>query len=855
MRRIWPIQWSLRTTATAVAVAAAFVLPRPSPRGAIAAQPAASAPTAAAPTTVAHAVRAVRPPVLDGRDDDAVWRLAPPMQDFRQFDPGEDLPAAFRTEARTAFDDRYLYVHVRAFDPHPDSIAPLLSRRDVKTASDQLKIIIDAYRDRRSGVEMAVNPAGVKRDYSIYSDNVEDVTWDGVWDVATQIDSLGWSAEFRVPFSQLRFNASDSLNFGFGVWRDIARLNERDAWPVYRMSQRTLMSQLGTLVGISGIGTPRRLELMPYSVTRSVPNRVLSTPGNHGEVTGGLDLKAGLGANVTVDATVHPDFGQVEADPAVLNLSAFEIRFDERRPFFQEGAGMYRCQGSCEGVFYTRRIGRTPQLRRSASDPVFTDISAAAKITARLPNGTAFGLVNASTERVRGLDGATIEPQTNYLVLRGLRDFRTGRSQLGFQITDVRRQLDDATDPLLRRSATTALVQGFHRFAQNKWEVVSYAAFNDVRGSQRAIALTQRNSVHLYQRPDHEQRYDSTRTALGGQSASMTLRQVGGRVRYEGYLRYAGAGLEINDLGFVNLVNDMQVKQSIDLRPLRPSRFLRSAFSQVATESHWTTGGLLAAQSLSVHTSGTLHNNWGGALTTSVSDVGGTHCVSCARGGPALRQSPKYTFRVDLIGDPRPSVIPKAAWRFGTSDNGASWYRGGDAAFDARIASRFSGSLGATWDEVTNDQQWVANYGAFLSDTTHFTFARLHQHILSITSRVNWTATPTLSMQLYAQPFVTTGEYSAWRELGQPRAAAYADRFRAFRATPPAGFHVKQFNSNAVVRWEYRPASTLFLVWQQGRSDELSGRGNFVPTRDVRDLFSARPLNTLLLKLSYWFNP
>ncbi len=808
-----------------------------------------------AANTSAQAVRAERAPVLDGRDNDPVWLLAPPMQNFRQFDPGEDLPPSFRTEARAAFDNRYLYVLVRAFDPHPDSIITLLSRRDVKTASDQLKIIIDGYLDRRSGVEMAVNPAGVKRDYVIYSDNVEDGTWDGVWDVATHIDSLGWSAEFRVPFSQLRFNRADTLTFGFGVWRDVARLNERSAWPLYRQSQRTLMSQMGTLTGIADIGTPRRLELMPYSVTRSVPNLPTKPIGNHGEITGGLDLKAGLGANVTVDATLHPDFGQVEADPAVLNLSAFEIRFDERRPFFQEGAGMYRCQGSCEGIFYTRRIGRTPQLRRSSADPLFTDITAAAKLTARFPNGTAFGVVNASTERVGGADGATVEPQTNYLVVRGLRDFRTGRSQLGFQVTDVRRQLDASTDPFLRRSATTALIQGFHRFAQNRWEVVSYTALNDVRGSAQAIALTQRNSVHLYQRPDHEEHYDSTRTSLGGQSMSMTLRQVGGKYRYEGYVRYAGAGLEVNDLGFVNLVNDMQIKQSMDIRPLRPSRYLRSAFSQIATETHWTTGGLRAAQSVSLHTSGTLHNNWGGALTTSMSDFGGTNCVSCARGGPALRQSPKYTFRADLVGDPRPAVVPRAAYRIGNSDMGNSWYRGGDAGLDARVASRLSGSLGVSWDEVTNDQQWVGNYGYFLSDTTHFTFARLHQHILSVTMRANWTATPTLSFQLYGQPFVTTGEYSNWRELNAPRSHAYDDRFRSYRTTAPSGFNVKQFNSNAVLRWEYRPASTLFVVWQQGRAEELGGRGTFVPGRDVRDLFGTRPLNTVLLKLSYWLNP
>jgi hypothetical protein len=805
-------------------------------------------------TSVGRAVRAATPPEIDGRDDDAVWRLAPAMTDFRQFDPGENLPPTFRTEAKVAYDERNLYVLVRAFDPHPDSIASLLSRRDVKTASDQLKIIIDAYKDRRSGVEMAVNPAGVKRDYAIYSDAVEDGTWDGVWDAGTRIDSLGWIAEFRVPLSQLRFTAKDVHEFGFGVWRDVARLNERSAWPVYRMSQRTLMSQLGTVTGIEGIGTPRRLELLPYTVSKSVPNPNVRSGGDHGELTAGLDLKAGVGSHVTVDATINPDFGQVEADPAVLNLSAFEIRFDERRPFFQEGAGLYRCNGPCEGIFYTRRIGRTPQLR-SASDPAFTNISAAAKITGRFDNGVAFGLVDASTERVRGLGGTTVEPRTNYLVARALREMRGGRSQFGLQLTDVRRERDAATDPVLRRTATTLLLQGFHRFARDRWEWMAYSALNNVTGSASAIAATQRNSVHLFQRPDHEETYDSTRTSMGGTVFSTGIKQVGGRTRYENVFRFASTGVELNDLGFVNLINDVSFRQQLDRTQLRPSRFFRSAFSTASFETHWTTGGLLSAQVLSLHTSATLHNNWGGAITSSISDIGGTNCVSCARGGPALRQSQKQGIRFDVVGDPRPALVPRAAYRFGNSDGGRSWYRGADAGIDARVASQFSTSVGLTYDEVTNDQQWIGNYGALPSDTTHYTFARLHQHIFTLTSRVNWTATPTLSLQLYLQPFVTTGDYSQWRALANARDDNYDARFAAYRATAPGGFNVKQFNSNAVLRWEYRPASTVFLVWQQGRLQDALNPGRFVPGRDVRDLFGARPLNTLLLKFSYWFNP
>ncbi len=778
------------------------------------------------------------------------------MTQFQQFDPGEDQPTAFRTEVRAAYDDRYLYVLVRAFDPHPDSIVSLLSRRDVKTSSDQLKIVIDAYHDRRTGVEMAINPAGVKRDYAIYSDNVEDITWDGVWDASARIDSLGWIAEFRVPFSQLRFNVADTHAFGFAVWRDIARRNQRDAWPRYRMSKRTFMSQLGTLYGVEGIGTARRLELLPYAVAKSTPVITGDAHGTHGSLTAGLDLKAGLSPNITVDATINPDFGQVEADPAVLNLSAFEIQFAEQRPFFQEGAGLYRCNGPCEGVFYTRRIGRTPQLHSDASDPAFTHINGAAKLTGRFDNGVAFGVLDASTEQVHGANGATIEPSTNYFVARALRELRGGRTEFGMELTDVRRGLDEATAPRLRRAATSLLLQGYTRFADDKWEWMGYSTLNGVQGTAHAIALTQQSSVHYFQRPDHEATYDSTRTSLSGFAAATGIKQVGGQVRYENFLRYASAGLELNDLGFSQLVNDMSLRQQLDLTQITPHGWFRSAFATTALETHWTTGGLLATQTLSFHNSATLRNNWGAALTATANDFGGTHCVSCARGGPALRQSPKLGVRLDITGDPRPDVVPRLALRAGRSDEGRSHYRGGDLGLDVRIASRFSTSLAGSYDHVVNDQQWIGNYGALRSDTTHYTFANLDQHILALTGRANWTATRTLSLQLYAQPFVSTGAFRQWRQLAAPRANSYDARFARYGdGAVPRGFNVKQFNSNAVLRWEYRPASTLFLVWQQGRTQSDRDLGGFDASRDVGNLFGSRPFNTLLVKYSFWFNP
>ena len=336
-----------------------------------------TAPRTASATT-AIAARALKAPIIDGKADDAVWAAAQPIEGFRTFDPVANGDPRFRTEARVSYDARNLYVLVRAYDPHPDSIVALLSRRDVRTQSEWLKIIIDGYHDRRTGIELSVNPAGVKRDYTIINDVEEDGSWDGVWDVGTRIDSLGWVAEFRVPFSQLRYANERTHTFGFGIWRDVARYNERYSWPVYDRSQSSLASQLGELDGITDIASPRRLEVAPYTVAKSY--NVARTNGyvQRGDATIGADVKYGVTSNLTIDATVNPDFGQVEADPSVLNLSAFETFFPEKRPFFMEGQGLFRfdtqcSDGVCSGLFYSRRIGRSPQLGGTYSDGSLLD--------------------------------------------------------------------------------------------------------------------------------------------------------------------------------------------------------------------------------------------------------------------------------------------------------------------------------------------------------------------------------------------------------------------------------------------------------------------------------------------------
>jgi len=382
------------------------------------------------------ATRAAQPPTIDGKGDDAVWREAPPIREFEEWRPNEGGPPKLPTEAKVAYDAGNLYVLVRCFDPHPDSIITVLARRDYFTPSDMVWLFLDSYHDRRTGFEFGVNPSGVKLDAQIFNDGNEDFAWDAVWDVATRIDSTGWTAEFRIPLSQLPYGRQRSNTFGLTVDRDLYRYAQRVSWPIIRQSQAGFVSQFGEIDGLEVLEAPRRLEAAPYLVTKNVSEFNSTGIGRTQDVTVGGDLKYLVASNLKLDATINPDFGQVEADPGVLNLTAFETFFQERRPFFVQGAGQFQWNVNCtavndcstgQGLVYSRRIGRAPELAGTYSDSTsaaFTTILGAAKLTGRLPGGLTIGALDAVTAHEAGQGGVTIEPATNYGVLRLRQDLR-----------------------------------------------------------------------------------------------------------------------------------------------------------------------------------------------------------------------------------------------------------------------------------------------------------------------------------------------------------------------------------------------------------------------------------------------
>jgi hypothetical protein len=844
---------------TAAAFLAVLQAPATSPRD--------SASTATAPN--ATAVRTEETMSIDGRDSENVWAKAPRYSSFRQFQPRVNIEPSLRTEFRVAYDERNLYVFVRMFDPHPDSIMRALSRRDQRGPSDQVKLLIDSYNDQRSGYEFAVNPDGVKRDYSMSNDGNEDVSWNGVWDVATVVDSLGWTAEFQIPLSQLRYARAAQNRFGFGVWRDIERRTERTSWPLYNPEKSGLSSQLGKLDGLAGLSTARRLEAVPYAVTRNVQRVRASEYSRKQEVAVGGDVKIGLTPNTTLDATINPDFGQVEADPSVVNLTAFETFFSERRPFFVEGTGLYRFQLNCyivvdcstnEGLFYSRRIGRSPALRSlygDAGTPAATSIAAATKLTGRTSGGLAFGLLDAVTRKVDGTEGRTVEPLTNFSVLRAQQDLRGGDAGISVIGTAVNRALDDWSDPFMHRAAYTAGATFRNRFANRQYELAGLFALSRVAGTPEVIWRTQRNSVHYYQQPDDKLEADSTRTSLSGYSAQIKFGKYGGRAtRFETSLLRHSAGFEANDLGFLRRADLTDWSTWAALSSRNANRVWRWAQLNGNHWETWNTSGTRLQNALNFNGHIGLNNNWdfhGGGTVDRLTE---SYCDRCTRGGPLLRASRGFFPWGGFNTDSRKTISGGFWVNLSRGDEGKSHGSYLSPYVNFRFSPQLQLNLGTGFGNDHDNTQWFGNFTE--AGVTHYTFAHLDQQTTSMSMRLNYTATPDLTFEMYAQPFVAKGTYSDVREISAtPGADSYDDRFQPY--TPPGDaqlrFKVTELISNTVVRWEYRPGSTLFVVWQHGRQGpDPRNPFNQSWTRDYGDLFRLHPDNTFLVKVAYWLS-
>ncbi len=843
----------------------------------------------------AIAVRAMpSSPHIDGELNESVWQTAHPFNDFTQREPHEGAPPTEETEVRVLYTDAALYVAVRAWDSRAGEIQAQLTRRDVESPSDWIGIAIDSYRDRRTAFVFMVNPAGVKRDIYFFDDGEEDDSWDAVWDVGTSRDERGWTAEFRIPFSQLRFPDADQHRFGFNVYRQIIRLNEELFWRVPPKAEPGFVSRFGDLAGIEGIRPPQRVEILPYTVlTGTKEPAEAGNPfrdGGNGNASFGGDLKFGLTSNITVDATFNPDFGQVEADPAVVNLTAFETFFPERRPFFNEGIDIFRFSIGLgdgdmenESLFYTRRIGRAPHSQADdrggyAEQVNQTTIYGAAKVSGRTPGGWTVGLLTAVTaeEEAEVIDAAgshfseVVEPRSEYMVGRLARDFRGGLTQVGLFGTAVHRHLPSTLDHL-HNAAYTIGANWNHRFLNDTYSFSGRIVGSRVAGSAEAIERTQRSAAHLYQRPDADHlTLDPTRTSLTGFASQVAFGKTAGDWRFSTGFDTRTPGFESNDLGFMREADRTIQWSWIQRRWQQPGKVFRSFFLNFNQWSAFNYGWDREALGGNVNLNFTLLNYWSGGMGIN-GELEGFSSASL-RGGPGIIRPGNWNIWFHFNSDFRKPLRGGIGGHYWRSPETGSWSWGVTHHMSWRAAGNLDFTVAPGFSRGLNTWQYLETEDVL--GETRYIFGGIEQTTAHMTFRGNLTFTPNLSLQLYMQPFIASGTYDTYSRVVDPNGATWAARMVPFEddqvsidggdvlldfdrdgvsdinlGTPD--FTYLSLRSNAVLRWEYLPGSTVFLVWQHGRSDS-NDRGRFNLGDGLSDLFDADGMNTFLVKVNYW---
>src|SRR5262252_5193239 len=829
---------------------------------------------AAAVSSAAHVDAAAMPASAvraAGEITEETWRGAPAVEAFVQREPEEGGKPSQRTEFRVVYDAATLFVRVHAFDTEPGRIVGYLTRRDDESPSDWISVLIDSYHDRRTAYEFAVNPAGVKHDRYWYNDTEKDDSWDAVWDVKVSREANGWTAEFRIPFSQLRFNPGDALTFGFAVSRSIGRLNETSTWPLLARSANGYVSSFGELGGLSMHGSASKLELVPYvlsSVTRQRPEDNPLVVPNAADAAVGLDMKYALTPGLTLTSTFNPDFGQVEADPAVVNLTAYETFFNERRPFFVEGSGTFKFDSDCwDGpctIFYSRRIGRAPQGISVLPDeagvytayPPVSTILGAGKLTGRV-HGFSLGVMHAVTQEETGTVLAAgeraqqaVEPTTNYTVGRVRREF-SNQSSVGGIFTSTIRRLPAALRFIPERAFTGGM--DFDARFKRFYSLTGFWASSSVHGDPDAIVDVQENSRHYYQRPDATSfTFDPTRTSLDGSAARVGVNKIGGqRLRFSTQLGFRTPGFDLNDSGFLRRADERWTLDWVSLRSEVPNRWFRRRQLNVNYFSAWNFDGDRLTNGGNVNANATFVNNWevGGGFATNKLTIDDR----MTRGGPAaLGEGFDFTWSW-LNTDKRRPVALNMFNGFGWNGVGSSFHDH-EAQLTFRPISAMTIGSGVRINRQENYEQWT---GLVTDTTDHYVFGHLSQTTVALTERFNYTMSPNLSLQLYAEPFVSGGSYDLFKELIDGRNPDYMRRYSPFaydmETNGNPDFNVKSFRTTNVLRWEYKPGSTLFVVWQQARENDAVP-GDFRFGRDVHAIFGVPPKNVFLVKLAYWLN-
>jgi hypothetical protein len=844
------------------------------------------------------------PPVINGELDDEAWKQGEWGGNFFQSEPTEGAPVKQKTEFKLLYDNNNIYVAVKAYDNAPDSIVSRMTRRD-DIDGDQLFVAFDSYFDQRTAFGFGVSSAGVKGDLVLTDDGQnEDYTFDPIWFVKTRIYEWGWAAEMRIPLTQLRFSAAETQVWGFEVLREIYRYNESDLWQPIARNASGQVHNLGLLYGINNIRPRKQMDLTPYGVAKlETYQGEEGNPyydGSDLRASAGLDAKIGVTNNMILSLSVNPDFGQVEADPSEVNLTAFETYFREKRPFFIEGKnitsyglGIGDGDEGNDNLFYSRRIGRSPRLPHSPGDneyaytPSFTPIIGAAKLTGKTGNGLSVGFIEAVTSRVNTkiynevtgeTTHLTAEPLTNFTVGRVQKDFNNGNTIIGGMVTSTIRSLDEVTRDYFHKSATTAGIDFTQYFKDKNYIFQLRTAFSDVTGTAEAIARTQRSVIHNFTRPDADYtEYDPTRTSLNGLGGSLMAGKIGGNLQLLYAAAWKSPGLELNDIGYMQVADQYLGVGVVNYNIFKPFSVFNNMSFGFNLVHLMDFGGNLNVIGQSFSWSAQYKNLWhtyfNGQLNSPEKDN------LLLRGGPAMKMPGQVYAGGGMSTSERKKFVVELNGSFYRTfqDVRTAYEIGLELSY--RPIDNLTISAEPEWSRTVNEMQYVTTtsmWSMIELSYPRYVFASIDQKILGMSLRVDYSITPDLSIQYWGQPFFGSGKYTDFKMITDPVADEFNNRYHIYTPAQISfsdglysinedltggtdysfenpDFNVSEFLHNLVIRWEFLPGSTAYLVWSQNR-EYYTESGLFDFRQQSKDLFvHNKPFNVFLIKFSYRF--
>lgn len=849
-------------------------------------------------------------PVIDGLIRETEWQGAEWQGDFVQREPADGMPPSQLTDFKVLYDDDNLYIAIRAYDSVPGQIVRRLTRRD-NSDGDWVGIIIDSYADKLTGFGFGVTAAGVKFDLMIINDGNDDGTWDAIFYAKSAVNASGWTAEFRIPLSQIRFAEKEEHTWGFEVFRYIFRKQEMSMWQPIARNAPGFVSLFGELEGIHGLKPHRDIEILPYVMaSEELSEEEEGDPfatGKKFTPKAGIDGKVALTNDLTLNFTVNPDFGQVEADPSEVNLSAFETYFPEKRPFFIEGKNIF--DFSMTGgdgddtrnmLFYSRRIGRQPQYYYDLLDnlqdgeyadvPTSTNILGSFKVSGKTKNGLSIGIIESLTQNVKAtidLDGnrrkMSVEPLTNYAVARIQRDFNKGETQFGGMFTATNREIGDSHLEFLPGSAYTGGLDFTRNWKNKTYFLTLKSVFSNLNGTRECITDLQESSAHYYQRPGQSyMKVDTSRTSLSGFGATISGGKAGqGHWNYGGWLTMRSPGLDFNDIGYMRRGDEIQQVAWLGYRIFKPFSIFRYLNFNANQWNGWNFGGEWLYYGGNIYMGAQFKNYW--QVNVSLNSEPRIIAQTLLRGGPSVVLPGSVNTFLNIETDSR----KKLSFEFSLSQSSGFGNYFTNTSFNIgaiyKPVNAISLSLFPGFTKGHDELQYIDRLtGATAIAGTgydRYLMARLSRKVFSISARVNLSLSPDFSIQFWGQPFLFSGKYDRYKYITTPRAGSFADRFHEYTGKEIGRFYSEnsddfyysidensdnaedywfwepdfrflEFRSNLVARWEYKPGSALYLVWSQGRS-AFEENSLFDIRNNMKELFDAKPQDIFLIKFSY----